>query len=86
MWGKGELRTRAQVADCELAVAGAHRALCEGLEAADMKQERRALRIQVPDLSWKWPQKDQLQCHFSLPPGAYATELLAELGDLQEPT
>ncbi|HOZ04434.1 MAG TPA: tRNA pseudouridine(13) synthase TruD [Arenimonas sp.] len=84
LWGKGELRTRAQVADCELAVAGAHRALCEGLEAADMKQERRALRIQVPDLSWKWLQKDQLECRFSLPPGAYATELLAELGDLQE--
>ncbi|MEO8001546.1 MAG: tRNA pseudouridine(13) synthase TruD [Arenimonas sp.] len=85
MWGKGELRTLAVVADCELAVAKLHQSLCDGLEAADMKQERRALRIQVLDLSWEWPEKDRLCCRFSLPPGAYATELLAELGDLQEP-
>lgn len=84
MWGRGELRTLAAVATCESVVANAHQALCDGLEAADMKQERRALRIQVQDLSWKWLAKDQLQCRFSLPPGAYATELLAELGELQD--
>ncbi len=84
MWGKGELRTSAEVAAVELAVANAHPALCRGLEAADLKQERRALRIQVQDLNWHWLQKDQLQCRFSLPPGAYATELLAELGELVE--
>jgi len=84
MWGKGELRTSAEVADIELAAANEHQALCRGLEAADMKQERRALRIQVQDLNWTWLQIDQLQCRFSLPPGAYATELLAELGELSE--
>ncbi len=84
MWGKGELRVQAAVATCELAVAEAHSALCRGLEAADLKQERRALRIRVPDLSWEWPQKDHLSCRFSLPPGAYATELLAELGELSD--
>jgi len=84
MWGKGELRVQSAVADCELAVAEVHRALCQGLEAADLKQERRALRIQVPDLSWEWPEKDHLSCRFSLPPGAYATELLAELGELAD--
>lgn len=84
MWGKGELRTMAEVADAELAAANAHQELCRGLEAADMKQERRSLRIQVSDLNWNWLQNDQLQCRFSLPPGAYATELLAELGELVE--
>jgi tRNA pseudouridine13 synthase len=82
MWGKGELRTCAEVAACESDVAKMHQALCDGLEAADMKQERRALRIQVQDLCWEWLTDAQLQCRFSLPAGAYATELLAELGEL----
>ncbi len=84
MWGKGELRTQSTVLAIETEVSNTHPELCRGLEAADMKQERRALRIQVQDLSWTWPEKDQLQCRFSLPPGAYATELLAELGELQD--
>jgi tRNA pseudouridine13 synthase len=86
MWGRGELRTQSTVLEIETAVASAQPALCLGLEAADMKQERRALRIRVQDLSWTWPEKDQLQCRFSLPPGAYATELLAELGELEDAT
>lgn len=84
MWGRGQPRTQSQVLACESAIAEAHRELCAGLEAADMKQERRALRIQVNDLVWNWASDSQLQCTFSLPPGAYATELLAELGDLQD--
>jgi len=84
MWGKGELRTQSAVLAIESAVANIHPELCRGLEAVDMKQERRALRIQVLDLSWAWLEKDCLQCRFSLPPGAYATELLAELGELQD--
>ena len=84
MWGKGELRSQSEVLAIESAIANIHPELCRGLEAADLKQERRALRIQVKDLSWTWPEKDQLQCWFSLPPGAYATELLAELGELKD--
>ncbi len=84
MWGKGELRTQAEVAEGELTMANSHQELCRGLEAADLKQERRSLRIQVMDLAWSWLENDQLQCRFSLPPGAYATELLAELGELVE--
>lgn len=84
LWGKGDLRTLGNVAGCELAVAKGLQSLCDGLEAADLKQERRALRIQVSDLIWEWPETGQLQCRFSLPPGAYATELLAELGELEQ--
>lgn len=83
MWGKGELRTQFQVSDIEKAVAQAYPELCQGLEAAELKQERRALRIQVQDLRWQWPTANELICQFSLPPGAYATELLAELGELE---
>jgi tRNA pseudouridine13 synthase len=84
MWGRGELRVQSRVLDIETTVANAQQALCRGLEAADMRQERRALRILAQQLSWSWPKKDQLQCRFSLPPGAYATELLAELGELED--
>lgn len=84
MWGKGELRSQSAVAACESEVAKAHGAICDGLEAADLKQDRRALRIQVRDLSWEWMTEAQLQCRFSLPSGAYATELLAELGELED--
>lgn len=84
MWGRGELRSQSVVAACESEVAKAHGAICDGLEAADLKQERRALRIQVRDLSWEWMAEAQLQCRFSLPSGAYATELLAELGELED--
>lgn len=84
LWGKGESRALAAVASCESEVAIAHQALCDGLEAAGLKQERRALRIQVLDLGWEWMAEDRLRCRFSLPPGAYATELLAELGELED--
>ncbi len=53
-----------------------------GLEAAGLKQERRALRVRVDDLAWEW-EDDALILRFRLGPGAYATEVLAELGDIR---
>jgi len=50
------------------------------LEKADMKQERRALRVRVSDLHWQWLDETVLQLNFALAPGAYATGLLSELG------
>jgi tRNA pseudouridine13 synthase len=81
LWGKSELRSQSEVHLIEQAVAKKHADLCLGLEAADLKQERRALRIAVPDLSWCWLNPGALELRFSLPPGAYATECLAELGE-----
>ena len=54
-----------------------------GLESAGLKQERRALRVKVAALDWTWLANDALQLAFSLPPGAYATEVLAELGKVR---
>jgi len=50
-----------------------------GLEAAGLKQERRALRLPVADLHWQQPAVDRLVLEFSLPAGAYATSVLREL-------
>lgn len=50
-----------------------------GLEAAGLKQERRALRMTVTGLQWDWTAADELQLQFSLPAGSYATSVLREL-------
>ena len=47
-----------------------------------MKQERRALRVRVHDLDGSW-QDEGLLLRFRLAPGAYATEVLAELGEIR---
>lgn len=81
MWGAGILRPGDQArAIEELAVAplGDLRA---GLEKAELKQERRALRVRVGNLRWEWLAEADLRLSFELAPGAYATGLLAELGE-----
>jgi len=85
MWGLGELRSDQAVKALEQRVLEPFADLREGLEAAGLKQERRALRVRVADLAWYWPAPDQLSLTFRLPPGAYATGLLEALGDVSEP-
>lgn len=82
LWGRGELRTRGAAAELEHDVldsrdAGALRA---GLECAGLRQERRALRLRPAGLEWRWLDTATLELRFSLPPGTYATTVLAELG------
>ncbi|WP_423820772.1 tRNA pseudouridine(13) synthase TruD [Salinisphaera sp. SPP-AMP-43] len=52
--------------------------LTQGLEAARVDAERRALRLAVPDLELSFEQDDVL-LRFSLPSGAFATSVLREL-------
>ncbi|HEY0034268.1 MAG TPA: tRNA pseudouridine(13) synthase TruD, partial [Devosia sp.] len=47
-------------------------------------QERRALRLPVPDLRWHWLESASLQLAFTLPPGSYATAVLHELGQCDD--
>jgi tRNA pseudouridine13 synthase len=82
LWGAGDLRSRAAARTLELAAlaTGAAPALRAGLEAAGLKQERRALRLRPDGLAWEWPESGMLRLRFGLPPGCYATCVLAELG------
>lgn len=82
MWGRGELRCGAAVRAIETEVLEGFTELREGLEAAGLKQERRSLRIRVVDLHAQWIGDEVLQLSFQLPPGAYATCLLHELGEV----
>jgi tRNA pseudouridine13 synthase len=84
LWGRGALRTTDEALALESASVeeGNGPALCEGLEAAGLKQERRATRLRPQDLQWTWLEPHALQLRFSLPPGCYATTVTAELGVL----
>lgn len=84
LWGRGDLRT----ADAALALetnaltADDALALRAGLEAEGLKQERRALRLRPVEMTWRWRDDEVLEVGFVLPAGAYATVVLAELGDV----
>ncbi len=84
LWGRGPLRSQDAAAALELAALDGEdaAALRRGLEAAGLEQERRALRIRPGALAWRWLEPRALEVSFTLPPGAYATTVLAELGEL----
>lgn len=84
LWGRGALRSTGAAQAREIAALedAQSLALRAGLEAAGLKQERRATRLRPGDLQWQRPAPDCLQLAFSLPAGCYATAVLAELGDI----
>ena len=85
LWGRGELATTGPAHAMELeAIDGpVARRLRAGLEQAGLRQERRATRLHPDVLTWDWLEEGALQIDFALPPGTYATVVLAELGVLR---
>lgn len=81
LWGSGALRSETEVQALEARLPAAYPELCRGLEKAGLNQERRALRLVPKNLAWRFEADDALELRFELPPGAYATSVLAELGD-----
>ena len=86
LWGEGELRSAGAARACEEAAVAPFADLRAGLVAARMGQARRALRVRLAELAWRWLDAGSLELAFALPPGAYATELLAELGEVIAPS
>ncbi|HVI58469.1 MAG TPA: tRNA pseudouridine(13) synthase TruD [Luteimonas sp.] len=86
LWGRGELRTTGEARRLEEAAlsGGDALALRAGLEAAGLRQERRPTRLRPARLSWEQPAGDVVELAFELPPGTYATTVLAALGDVSE--
>ena len=85
LWGRGRVTTIDQAQALENGVAERHATLCDGMEHAGLDQERRALVASPADLSWEWPQADQLVLTFSLLAGNYATSVLNEILRTTEP-
>lgn len=84
LWGRGELRTAAGCRALEEAALAPFASIRAGLEAAGLKQERRALRTIAAGLRWEWPESSVLRLSFELPPGSYATSLLRSLGEVED--
>ena len=81
MWGRGRLATVGQAAELEQSVAAEYPLFCEGLERNGLKQERRTLRVRVQTTGFELLADGSLQLQFFLPAGAYATSVLAQLGN-----
>jgi tRNA pseudouridine13 synthase len=79
LWGSGETPAGGAAGDLERTVAARDEDLAVGLAGARMDQERRALRLQPRDLSWRWLDDGALEMSFGLPAGAYATTVLREV-------
>ena len=82
LWGKGELPTHGAARELEQWVADAQPLFTQGLVKADLRQERRPLRLPVAELRWEWMAEGEgnsLRLHFVLPAGSYATAVLREL-------
>lgn len=86
LWGAGPLRTTGAALALETAATGDERSLAlrSGLEAAGLRQERRAARVLPAGLAHDWLGPATLRLGFSLPPGSYATAVLAELGSVRD--
>jgi len=84
MWGRGSLLSGDTVRALEQGVAEQEPVLIEGLENAGLKQERRALRFLVPDLSVTQEDSQAYVFEFTLPSGTYATSLLRELVEYRD--
>lgn len=82
LWGQGELRTAGAALALEREASAPFADLRAGLEAAGLRQERRALRVRVREMEWQWRGAELLELRFALDPGSYATEVLAELGEV----
>ncbi len=78
LWGRGEPPGNGPGAALERDVADRFSEFADGLAAAGLEQERRALRVRVRDLAWSI-EGDVLELSFGLPAGAYATAVLREL-------
>ncbi|WP_286806382.1 MULTISPECIES: tRNA pseudouridine(13) synthase TruD [unclassified Marinimicrobium] len=81
LWGRGRLMSDAQTAQLESRVLAPWKGWCDGLEHVGLNQERRALALNPQGLAWHWEQGDMV-LSFALPPGTFATALLAEVAQL----
>lgn len=76
LWGQGDAGTGGAVRALEAAAADALGDLARGLERAQMRPARRALRMRPRRLAWSWESDETLLLEIELGPGEYATGLV----------
>lgn len=82
LFGAGELETRGAPLALEQQVQEGDGALVRWLAEADLRQERRILRLPIGGLTWHYSAIDTLQLEFVLPAGCFATVVVRELVQL----
>jgi tRNA pseudouridine13 synthase len=85
MWGGGELPSGGVVRELETMVAARFPELRAGLEGVGLRQERRVMRLRPVRAELRILGGADLEFRFDLPRGSYATTLLRELAELEEP-
>ena len=85
LWGVGELHSADEVRELESTVVSSFPELTAGLEAAELRQERRVIRLRPINPELRAREGGDLELRFDLPRGTYATTLLRELAVLVEP-
>ena len=79
LWGRGQRLVTGVAREFEDRAAAEAGAFCAGLERERLSQDRRALRVGVRELDGRVEPEDRVSLAFTLPPGAYATTVLAEI-------
>ncbi len=83
LYGKGDLRTTGLAHSEEQSLCNTYTTLIQGLIAFGLESDRRALRVNVHDLTWHFDENNTtLLLAFSLPAGSYATAVLREIIEL----
>ncbi len=84
LWGRGRSTTSGEALRVEQAALAPYAEICERLEYTGVDQARRPLWV-TPQAFHCEVAADVCSLHFTLPPGAYATALLNEAVQLEEP-
>ncbi len=79
LYGQDGLECAADARQIQQQILNQYPMLVTALEDMKMKIAWRSMRLLVADLQWQWMDRKQLLLSFSLPPGSYATSVLAEL-------
>lgn len=83
--GRGEPRSADEVAALEAQVLAPEAELVQGLQDQGLEAARRSLRLRVADLAWSFPEPGCLRLDFRLMAGSYATAVIRELVEAEEP-
>jgi tRNA pseudouridine13 synthase len=78
LWGQDALRTDGRIRELEERVVASFKVPADVVVAAGMRQERRALRMAVKDVSYELAGRD-LTVRFRLGKGSFATTVLREI-------
>jgi tRNA pseudouridine13 synthase len=77
LWGRGRSQVSGIAAEIETSALAPFAQTCEALEYAGVSMDRRVLAVQPQDLTVFQATEDECVVKFTLPPGVYATTLLA---------